>query len=174
MPLTENYNMKVLQVLFAASLLIFTACGPSEEEQKIIALKNDSIEKKKVKDSLIEAKKKNPLIIIEPDSTYSGDFLERYDNGIVKFKGYYRFGKRHGQWLSFYPNGNQWSEMFYDKGKMQGSNTTFYSNGKMRYKGYYNNNLQDSTWEYYDTVGVLLQTIKYKNDAIVSEVIHKK
>jgi antitoxin component YwqK of YwqJK toxin-antitoxin module len=162
--------------IFYSTVLSFLiiSCGPNTEEKKVLAQKNDSIAAKKVKDSLIEQKKKNPLIIIEPDSTYSGDFLDRYDNGIVKYRGYYRFGKRHGQWLSFYSNGYQWSEMFYDKGEMNGSSTTYYENGKMRYKGFYKNNLRDSTWEFYDTTGVLIQTVKFKKDIITSETKHKK
>lgn len=157
-----------------ALALLLVSCGSTTEEQKVLALKNDSITAKKLKDSLIEQKKKNPLIIIDPDSTYTGDFLDRYDNGIVKYRGYYRFGKRHGQWLSFYPNGQQWSEMFYDKGEMSGSNTTYYENSKMRYKGFYKNNLRDSIWEFYDTTGVLIQTVKFKKDIIISEIKHKK
>ena len=157
-----------------AFVLLLMSCKPTTEEQKIIAQKNDSIKIKKIRDSLIEQKKKNPLIIIDPDSTYTGDFLDRYDNGIVKYRGYYRFGKRHGQWLSFYPTGQQWSEMFYDKGEMSGSNTTYYENGNMRYKGFYKGNLRDSTWEFYDTTGVLIQTVKFKKDIIINEIKHKK
>ncbi len=162
-------------IIYATVLtFILIACDSNVEQQKLIEQKNDSIKAQKLKDSLIEQKKKNPLIIIEPDSTYSGDFLDRYDNGIVKYRGYYRFGKRHGQWLSFYSNGLQWSEMFYDKGQMSGSNTTYYENGKMRYKGFYKNNLRDSTWEFYDTTGVLIQTVKFKKDIITNEIKHKK
>jgi antitoxin component YwqK of YwqJK toxin-antitoxin module len=164
----------VIRLTTTAMLLALMGCGPGEEEMKALAHKRDSLQHKKTKDSLIEAKKKNPLIIIEPDSSYTGDFQERYDNGIIKFKGYYRFGKRHGQWLSFYPSGNQWSEMFYDKGKMQGSNTTYYNNGKIRYKGFYKESLRDSVWEFYDTAGVLIQIIKFKNDRIISESTPKK
>ncbi|MDI9341286.1 MAG: hypothetical protein QM534_12025 [Sediminibacterium sp.] len=154
--------------------LIMMGCVKTEEEKKAEQHRQDSIKLKVIHDSLVEAKKKNPLIIIDPDSTYSGDFLERYDNGIVKYRGYYRFGKRHGQWVSFYPNGLQWSEMFYDKGQMSGSNTTFYTNGKIRYKGFYKNNLKDSLWEFYDTTGVLIQTSKFKNDMEISSTVVKQ
>lgn len=165
--------MKIALLSLTVSLVLMS-CAQTAEQQALEKHKTDSIQLKHTKDSLVEAKKKNPLIIIDPDSTYTGDFLDRYDNGIVKYRGYYRFGKRHGQWISFYPNGLQWSEMFYDKGVMSGSNTTYYANGKIRYKGFYKNNLKDSVWEFYDTSGVIIQVSKFKNDREISTNVVKK
>ena len=138
----------------------------SDVEQAVL----DSISKTEQKIKGDSMKKKNSLLILPPDSNYTGDYTDKYPNGITKFKGFYRFGKRHGHWMSFYPNGIKWSELFYDKGLRQGPNTTFFENGKIRYAGFYKNDLQDSVWDYYDTTGKVAQKILYKDDRMVNRL----
>ena len=60
--------------------------------------------------------------------------------------------------------------MFYDKGLRDGKNTTYFENGKIRYIGFYKNNLQDSIWTYYDTIGKIATTILYQKDRIVKKI----
>ena len=91
-------------------------------------------------------------------------------NGIKKFIGFFRFGKRHGQWLSFFPNGNAWSEMHYDKGLRHGPNTVYFENGKIRYSGFYKFDKQDSLWIFYDTLGKVAEKVIYKNDRLVQRL----
>jgi antitoxin component YwqK of YwqJK toxin-antitoxin module len=88
--------------------------------------------------------------ITPPDADYTGDYVDKYPNGIIKFTGFFRFGQRHGQWLAFYDNGIKWSECTYDKGKKDGESIVYFPNGNMQYKGWYKNDLQDSIWIYYD------------------------
>lgn len=153
--------------LIAASLLL-AACQTDNTINKQLSnaekARIDSISKasqKRVGDSL---KKLNPLLILPPDSEYTGDYEDRYKNGLVKFKGQYRFGKRHGMWLSFFDNGLKWSELEYDKGNRNGINIVYYTNGKPRYKGFYKNDLRDSVWQFYDTTGTQTQTIRFVKD----------
>src|SRR5205814_8428839 len=90
---------------------LFISCETSKDEFPEQVVRKDSlskIEQNRKNDSL---KKQNPLLILPPDSDYTGTYVDRYPNGIVKFSGYFRFGKRHGQWMSFFPNGEKWSEM---------------------------------------------------------------
>jgi antitoxin component YwqK of YwqJK toxin-antitoxin module len=90
-----------------------------------------------------------------PDSSYSGDFFLKYDNGLMKVKGFFRFGKRHGMWYYYYPNGFVWSEGLFENGKMSGGSKVYYENGKMRYEGNYKNDLAVGAWNFYDTLGML-------------------
>src|ERR1700756_4245536 len=63
-----------------------------------------------------------------PDSNYTGEFFLKYDNGLMKVKGYFRFGKRHGQWFYYYPNGLLWSEGLFENGKMNGPSKVYHEN----------------------------------------------
>jgi antitoxin component YwqK of YwqJK toxin-antitoxin module len=162
--------------LFYIKLLILALClscctnrGEKEltEEEKHI---QDSIVKAQQKLRSDSAKRTNPLLILPPDSTYTGDYTDKYPNGIVKFKGYFRFGKRHGQWMSFYPNGLPWSEMHYDKGLREGPNMAYFETGKPRYTGFYKNDHQDSIWCYYDSTGKIAEKVLFRNKRFVKSL----
>lgn len=162
--------------LYSAFVVFFALCITqcnSEQKKQLTDTEqryNDSIsrmEQRKKSDSI---RNTNPLLIVPPDSNYTGDYVDKYDNGITKFKGNFRFGERHGQWMSFYPNGLPWSEMHYDKGLRHGPNMAYFENGNMRYSGFYKNDYKDSVWCYYDSLGVLAQKILFKNDRFVKQL----
>ena len=96
-----------------------------------------------------------------PDSNYSGEFFLKYDNGLMKVKGFFRFGKRHGQWFYYYPNGYVWSDGFFDNGKMNGPTKTYHENGKMYYDGEYKMDKAVGVWNFYDSTGVKLHIRTY-------------
>ncbi len=162
-------NFKLFILIPIISLIVYsckTETTPTEETKA----KEDSLKTAEKIAKIQEEKKKNPYLIVPPDTNYSGDYLDKYDNGNTKFKGFYRFGKRHGQWMAFYANGKMWSECFYDKGLRHGANNTYYENGNPHYKGWYKNDLRDSTWIFYDEEGKELLKTRYKND---EEVVKK-
>ena len=153
--------VKTLLGIFIGSTFVLVSC------------KSGSTDKKAVEDSLKVAeqnkmehlkKEKNEYLIEPPDTNYTGEYLDKYDNGNVKFKGFFRFGKRHGQWMAFYASGLLWSECYYDKGLKHGANNVFYENGKPRYKGWFKNDLRDSLWVFYDESEKEIQKIQFKND----------
>ncbi len=155
--------------LFSLSFIL-TSCTTTVEEKELTPeekLIQDSISKVEQKLKVDSMKKKNPLLILPPDSVYTGSYVDKYPSGITKFSGFFRFGQRHGQWFSFYPNGEAWSEMHYDKGLKQGPNIAYYENGKIRFSGFYKNDKQDSVWSYYDSLGNLAKKVVFKNDRIV-------
>jgi hypothetical protein len=162
-------------ITFIRCISLAAMCfGCVSEVKKVTELSNselylkDSISKlaqRRVGDSL---KKINPLLILPPDSTFSGEYVDKYTNGITKYTGQFRFGKRHGQWMSFYATGYKWSEQNYYKGIRQGLNETHYENGKIRYSGWYKNDLRDSLWVFNDSTGKTIEKILYKNDKIIS------
>ena len=149
--------------------LIFTACNSGKKEIELSEKEKqvaDSVSKVQQKIKVDSLKKSNPLLIMPPDSNFTGDYIDKYPTGITKFKGFYRFGKRHGQWISFYQNGVPWSEMNFDKGLRNGQNITYTETGKLRYKGIYKNDKRDSIWLYFDTIGNVAERILYKNDIV--------
>jgi antitoxin component YwqK of YwqJK toxin-antitoxin module len=165
--------MQKIIFILSLTLVIFSCKNTPEKESPENENKThvaDSISKQQQKVVTDSLKKKNPLLILPPDSNYTGEYLDKYGNGIIKFKGDFRFGKRHGQWMSFYPSGLAWSEMHYNKGLREGPNLTYFENGKLRYSGFYKNDARDSVWLYYDTLGKVAEKVLFKNDKIVKKL----
>lgn len=131
----------------------------------LISCQNNT-EKKESKESLAADSAKNFINdmvdeMAPPDSNYSGDFFLKYDNGLMKVKGFFRFGKRHGQWHYYYGNGFLWSEGLFDNGKMNGPTKVYHENGKVYYVGAYKMDMAVGTWNFYDTSGVIVHERVY-------------
>ena len=163
-------------LIFCFSLILLVACKnpTADNEEKQLSFEEqalaDSLSKLRQKAIVDSLKRTNPLLILPPDSTYTGTYTDRYASGIVKFQGFFRLGKRHGMWMSFYPNGLKWSELHFDKGLRQGPNMTYFESGKPRYDGFYKNDLKDSVWNYYDSTGKLASRYLFKNDKILKQL----
>ena len=149
----------IIITLFSINFL-FANCKSGQADAE--KAKNDSIATAAAATKTVTQFSK--YIINPPDSDYTGDYLDRYENGIIKFKGFFRFGQRHGQWNAFYDNGEMWSECFYDKGNKHGSTKVFYPNGKLQYEGWYKNDKRDSLWFFYDETGKEVDRRAYRND----------
>jgi hypothetical protein len=152
---------------FFASLIIFSCLGfllsncknnPAAEAEK---MKQDSIKKAATTTTLSLNSK---YLTTPPNPDYTGDYIDKYPNGVIKFTGFFRFGKRHGQWMAFYENGIKWSECFYDQGKRDGASMVFYPNGKLQYSGWFKQDKRDSIWFFYDEKGMEVDRRAYKND----------
>ncbi len=163
---------KIAFIILPVLMLFIFSCENETEKQKEEIDKHvtDSISKHQQKMVVDSLKKKNPLLIMPPDSSYSGEYVDKYENGITKFKGNFRFGKKHGQWMSFYPTGLAWSELHFDKGLREGPNITYFENGKIRYEGYYRKDVRDSVWLYYDSIGNLAEKVLFKDDRMVKKL----
>lgn len=138
-------------VIFIFSVFIFLACN-SNNKQETEKIKQDSL-KAANSDSAKLAKELNKFLIEPPDPDYSGDYVSKYPNGVIKFSGFFRFGQRHGEWLAFYDNGKVWSNCFYDKGEKHGATLVYHPNGQLFYKGWYKHDQKDSLWFFYDEQG---------------------
>jgi hypothetical protein len=153
-------------LLFAIPIVIgISGCNGGKEKE---TAKQDSLQPANQIDTAAVQKELNKYLIEPPDTNYTGDYLAKYENGNVKFKGFFRFGKRHGQWIAFYANGIMWSECFYDKGVKQGANNVYYENGKPRYIGWFKHDLRDSVWMFYDQFGKEARRILFKDDIDVT------
>lgn len=163
--------LKFKLFIFGITILGFVCCQTeatgekelSNEERQI----RDSISKTEQNRKVDSLKKTNPLLIMPPDSNFTGDYIDKYPGGITKFKGFFRFGKRHGQWMSFYPTGILWSEMHYDKGLRHGPNIAYREDGTKRYEGHYKNDARDSIWFYFDSIGNVAEKVLFKNNSVV-------
>jgi hypothetical protein len=147
-------------------LLLFASCGTDEKKELTDEEKHsvDSISKVHQRRAVDSLKKINPLLIMPPDSTYTGEYIDKYPGGIIKYSGFFRFGKRHGQWVSFYPNGTPWSEQSYNKGLKEGVNIAYHENSKIYFKGFWKADKRDSIWAFYDSTGKLIRTTMFRED----------
>ena len=100
-------------------------------------------------------------LVPKKDSIPEGKYEERHPNGLIKTKGEYAGGKRHGIWLSFYPEGNVWSECAYKNGVKEGQTITYYPNGNKRYEGFYTNDKESGIWKYWEENGKLSKEIDH-------------
>lgn len=169
MLLKEKNKLLRIFAIPALGLYLLVACTnqtqSETEKQRLDSLSR--VQQRRHADSL---KKQNPLLILPPDSTYTGEYIDKYPNGIIKFKGQFRFGERHGHWMSFFPNGDMWSEMHYDKGLREGPNKVMRENGHVFYAGFFKADKQDSIWDYYDEQGKIVKKVIYKQDRVVKEI----
>ena len=148
-----NNSFKIIYFIF--TVIAFTNCNIGNSEIKNETIQNDTSIK-------TNADAKNSFIA-PPNADYTGDYVDKYPNGIIKFTGFYRFGKRHGQWISFYDNGNKWSECFYDNDKRNGQSIVYFPNGNIQYTGWYKKDLKDSIWFFYDINKKEIDKRTYRN-----------
>lgn len=141
----------ITAVILVCVSFLFTNCGNGVSNAE--KLKQDSLKAISKADSLKITNELNKYLITPPDPDYTGDYIDKYPNGVIKFTGFFRFGKRHGQWMAFYENGIKWSECFYDNGLKQGATQVFYPNGNLTYAGWYKQDQKDSLWFWYDDKG---------------------
>ena len=142
--------------------IIFTNCtGSTSSAEKS---RQDSLKGLSKADSQRIVNELNKYLIQPPDTDYTGDYIDKYPNGVIKFTGFFRFGQRHGQWMAFYENGLKWSDCFYDKGKKHGATMVYHPNGKLYYSGWYKNDMRDSLWLFYDTLGKEIDRPAFRND----------
>ena len=147
-------------ILFICLGFFLSSCKNNQSAEAERA-KKDSLEKAATSTTVSVNSK---FLTTPPNPDYTGDYIDKYPNGVIKFTGFFRFGKRHGQWMAFYENGIKWSECFYDQGKRQGSSQVFYPNGKLQYSGWFKNDKRDSLWFFYDEKGVEIDRRAYRED----------
>lgn len=154
--------MKIYILSFISGLVLFACNGSRKDGQNTSADSTTASNQEQIKKNI--QNELSQYAITPPDTSYTGEYVDKYPNGNTKFRGYFRFGKRHGQWMAWYTNGTLWSECFYDKGLKHGINNVYYESGKIRYKAHYKNDLRDSVWIFYDEFGAELKRVKFKDD----------
>lgn len=146
-------------IVLGLAIFLFSNCKSGSSETVAV---QDSTSTNKTSNNVSSEYSK--YIIQPPDSDYTGDYVDKYSNGVIRFSGFFRFGQRHGQWMAFYENGVLWSECFYDKGNRHGASKVYYPSGKLQYSGWFKNDKRDSLWFFYDEAGKEIDKRAYRND----------
>lgn len=77
------------------SVLVFTACSTGEKKELTEQEKKEASALKKQRQRAYSdsMKQSNPMLIMPPDSEYTGDYIDKYPSGIIKFKGFLIWSK---------------------------------------------------------------------------------
>ena len=156
--------------VIAICLVVLYSCSSQPQSDKKENATDSTVAKK------IDAVKNDILLALEPpDSSYTGDHIVKYSNGVIKVKGYFRFGQKHSKWMFFHENGNLWSEAEYIRGVMNGEHKVYYQSGKLYYSGIEKNDKPVGKWVYNDTLGNPYTSIIYDSlgNVIKEELIKK-
>jgi antitoxin component YwqK of YwqJK toxin-antitoxin module len=94
----------------------------------------------------------------------NGEALDYHKNGIVKYQGLYKDGKKEGDWIWYHPEGGIKTKMTYIKGKMNGTNYYYYDNGKLRKEIIFKDGKMNGPVTWYYTDGVVSCKGAYKDD----------
>lgn len=117
----------------------------------------------------------------------NGYYKEYYKNKVLKIESNYIDNELSGTWKQFYKSGEKEWEVDYILGIKQGAYKQYYkdgtlklegtsvdnlkngkenrydTNGKLEWKGTYLKNNFDNNWMQYDSIGNVINTLKYKN-----------
>lgn len=142
-------------------IFLFDSCTSNQK---------DLAENKSNNDSTVTIdlnKEENKIgVFTPPDSNYTGDYFEKYESGVIKVRGGFRFGKKSGKWMYFYPDGKLWSEAYFHLDKMNGESNVYYPSGKLMYNGFYEMDVADSVWMFYDTTGKMVEKRDYNQKKV--------
>ena len=103
------------------------------------------------------------------EKSQDGTYISKDSLGNIRIKGKFNGIKPIGKWYVFFESGELNSNYAYnDNGNLDGLFVEYYNNGQIKSAGYFENNVQTSTWKtfYYDgiieTEGELLEGKRYK------------
>ena len=148
-----------LVILFLATL---ARCSSTENPNASDSTKNKSPEEKNAPvRGLSVTPPVSPVPKQAADSIWNGDYVERYENGIVKKRGYVAGGLASGEWLTFYDDGKPYSKGQYHNGIRVGYGVSWYHDGQMSSEGYYNQGKPVGNWKYWSEQGHVLTEKDY-------------
>jgi antitoxin component YwqK of YwqJK toxin-antitoxin module len=85
----------------------------------------------------------------DPPENFSGQWITKYSNGQVSFKGEYLSGKQTGECIHNFENGKVRLKGFYLDGLKDGEWTAYYDTGEVRFKVKYLKGEQVGDRKYY-------------------------
>jgi antitoxin component YwqK of YwqJK toxin-antitoxin module len=93
----------------------------------------------------------------------NGGYKEYYEDGALKIEGLYTDNELTFVWKQYYITGEKEWEVGYLNGYKQGTYKQFYKNGNLKVDGFHDLDLKSGDEKRYDSIGNLINTLKYKN-----------
>ena len=91
------------------------------------------------------------------DTIFNGEFVDRYENGVIYMKGEVSGGVREGEWTTFYRSGKEWSHGIYKNGLRQGHGVSYFENGQKSSEGEYKDDKMTGVWKFWDEHGYAVE-----------------
>jgi hypothetical protein len=91
------------------------------------------------------------------DTIFNGDYIDRYENGVIYMKGEVSGGVRVGEWITFYRSGKEWSRGIYVNGLRQGHGVSYYESGQKSSEGEYKDDKMIGKWQFWDENGNVVE-----------------
>src|ERR1044072_4267970 len=108
------------KVILGACIALLAACNSTPVVNSNDSTEHRQDEKNEPVKSLSVTPPVSPVPQQAADSIWNGDYIEKYDNGVVKKRGYVSGGLASGEWLTFYEDGKPWSRGNYHNGVRTG------------------------------------------------------
>jgi antitoxin component YwqK of YwqJK toxin-antitoxin module len=89
-------------------------------------------------------------------------YWEKYEKGILLWKGYFYNGEPVGNFIHYYPNSKIKDKLYYYSNSPKVNAITYYSNGMKSSEGVFINKIKDGKWLYYNSSGKLISEQHYK------------
>ncbi len=92
-----------------------------------------------------------------------GEYLSYFENGLLKEKGYYKNGLKHGNWSAYNEQGQATSSAHFNLGKKDGEWLIWDNEGNLRYKIAYENGVAVGNWVMYKQDGQIENSRKLED-----------
>jgi len=97
-----------------------------------------------------------------------------YPSGQLLEESEWKDGQTEGNYRAFYPDGKPYLECKYRSGKRHGLCISYYRSGKTEVEAWYENNLPEHSWKYYDEEGNIRFILQYSKGLLQNpEVIRQ-
>jgi len=94
---------------------------------------------------------------------YSGEYIDVYEDGKWKVRGFYEKNKREGSWTYYWKNGNKKMEGDFRSDKMVGLWIYYWEDGNKKKEGYFRGDQKNGIWTWYEKNGDKICQGEYAN-----------
>ncbi|MBB5332289.1 tetratricopeptide repeat protein [Chryseobacterium koreense] len=96
-------------------------------------------------------------------NSYSGEFIETFENGSLQGKGTLKNGTLNGERISYYENGKIKFQRFYKNGITDGKSFENFENGTLKQQGIFKNGKEDGEWKFYYPNGKIHAIVNFSD-----------
>jgi len=95
--------------------------------------------------------------------SYSGEFVETFENGNLQGKGILKNGTLNGERISYYENGKVKFQRFYKNGIPDGKSFENYEDGTLKQNGFFKEGKEEGEWKFYYPNGKIHAILNFSN-----------
>ena len=104
---------------------------------------------------------------IDKNGLKQGKWVKMWDNGIVKYKGFFKNDKPTGTFIYFYPSGEKKATVTFSDDGVKAHNISLHENGKKMAEGNFVNQKKVGVWKYFSDVDEKLVSEEHYKDGLL-------